>query len=125
MSSYNNITIVGNLGKDPEQRAVGDDNSVTSFTVATSRKFKTRNGDLKEETQWHRVSVWGTRGENCARYLSKGSKVLVSGEMRYRKYTTEDGQERMSADISANEVQFLSPKNEEKTGSSESDELVF
>lgn len=112
MSSFNNITIVGNLGRDPEQRSVGDgERTVTSFPVATSRKYNTRDGQLKEETQWHSVQVWGPQGENCAKYLSKGSLVLVSGEMRYRKYTGKDDVERISAEINADRVQFLNTRN--------------
>lgn len=112
MSSYNSITVVGNLGRDPEQRSIGDgDRSVTSFPVATSRKYKTRDGDQKEDTQWHSVQVWGPQGENCAKYLNKGSLVLVSGEMRYRKYTGKDDVERISAEISADKVQFLNTRN--------------
>jgi len=125
MSSYNSITIVGNLGRDPEQRSIGDgDRSVTSFPVATSRKYKTRDGQDKEDTQWHSVQVWGPQGDNCAKYLNKGSLVLVSGEMRYRKYTGKDEVERISAEISADKVQFLNARNgggNEKTNPSEGD----
>lgn len=123
MSSYNSITVVGNLGRDPEQRSIGDgDRSVTSFPVATSRKYKTRDGDQKEDTQWHSVQVWGPQGENCAKYLTKGSLVLVSGEMRYRKYTGKDDVERISAEISADKVQFLNTRNAGGNGNSSSSE---
>jgi len=112
MSSFNSITIVGNLGRDPEQRSIGDgERTVTSFPVATSRRYKTRDGQDKEDTQWHSVQVWGPQGENCAKYLNKGSLVLVTGEMRYRKYTGKDDVERISAEISADKVQFLSSRN--------------
>jgi len=123
MSSYNSITVVGNLGRDPEQRSIGDgDRSVTSFPVATSRKYKTRDGDQKEDTQWHSVQVWGPQGDNCAKYLTKGSLVLVSGEMRYRKYTGKDDVERISAEISADKVQFLNTRNAGGNGNSSSSE---
>jgi len=125
MGSFNNITIVGNLGRDPEQRSVGEgDRSVTSFSVATSRKYKTRDGADKEDVQWHSVQVWGPQGESCARYLSKGSMVLVTGEMRYRKYE-KDGVERISAEINADRVQFLSTRNNEGSTQGGGSDLDF
>ncbi len=129
MSSFNNIVIVGNLGRDPEQRSIGDgDRSVTSFPVATSRKYKTRDGSDREDTQWHSVQVWGPQGENCARFLGKGSLVLVSGEMRYRKYTGKDDVERISAEINADKVQFLNSRGgggAPNKGDSGDDDLDF
>ena len=123
MSSFNSITIVGNLGRDPEQRSVGEgDRSVTSFPVATSRKYNTRDGQQKEDTQWHSVQGWGPQGENCAKYLGKGSLVLVHGEMRYRKYVGKDDVERISAEINADRVQFLNTRSGNGSGPSNSDD---
>lgn len=125
MGSFNNITVVGNLGRDPEQRSIGEgERTVTSFSVATSRKYKTRDGADKEDVQWHSVQVWGPQGESCARYLSKGSMVLVTGEMRYRKYE-KDGVERISAEINADRVQFLSTRNNEGSSQGGGSDLDF
>lgn len=99
----NNIIIIGNLTGDPAIRTTRDGISVCDFTVAV-------NGHRKEDpAQFFRVSVWRQLGENCHKYLAKGRKVFVSGPLTARTYQANDGTTRVSLDIQASEVEFLSP----------------
>lgn len=102
---YNKITIIGNLGSDVTTKTVGT-NTVAEFNVATSKKVKGES-----VTTWFRVSAWGKLGELAAAYLSKGRKCMVVGELNGRAYT-KDGEAKVSLDIFANEVVFLSAKDE-------------
>lgn len=109
----NKIILVGRLGQDPEVQALGQSgDNVTRFSLATSRKFNTRDGEKKETTQWHKIQCFGIQGENCAKYLRKGSLVFIEGEVRYRKYE-KDGVERYATDIYAQNVQFLDSRKSE------------
>lgn len=115
MSSYNNATVVGNLGRDPEVRYTQGGQAVCNFSVATSESWtdKTTN-EKKEKTEWHRIVVWGKQGENCGQCLKKGSKALVSGRLQTREYE-KDGQKHYSTEIVADRVVFLTPKGEGAT----------
>ena len=102
--SYQRVVIMGNLGADPEYNSeVG----VARLSVATTRKWKTKEGEQQEETTWHRVNVWGRAAENASKYLSKGRGVLVEGYIKDGKYTDKDGVERYTKDIVADNVQYL------------------
>ena len=98
----NKIIITGNLTRDPELRQTESGKSVTNFTVAVRRPFK------PDETDFFPVVVWGKQAESCAKYLSKGRKVGVSGFLYYREYKTSDGSPRRVMEICAREVEFLS-----------------
>jgi single-strand DNA-binding protein len=106
--SLNKVTLIGNLGADPETRFLDSGQSVTSFSIATTKSYKDRDGQPKKDTQWHRISAWGKTGELCAKYLSKGRQVYLEGELRYREYTDKDGNKRTATDIFAQNVVFLS-----------------
>ena len=114
---YQKIIIIGNLGRDPEMRYTPDGSPVTSFSVATSRKY----GE-KDETTWFRVTVWNKQAESCNQYLHKGSKVLVEGRLRPDANGTpavfqrRDGSWGSSYELTAENVRFLSPKGEEAGG---------
>ena len=111
---YQKIIIIGNLGRDPEMRYTPEGSPVTSFSVATSRRF----GD-KEETTWFRVTVWNKQAETCNQYLHKGSKVLVEGRLRPDNngnpnvFQRKDGTWGASYELTADTVRFLTPKGEE------------
>ncbi len=115
---YQQIILVGNLGSDPEQKYTANGDPVTSFSVATSRKF----GD-KDETTWFRVSAWGKQAESCGQYLRKGSRVLVEGRLRPdesgspRVFQRKDGTWGASYEVTAETVRFLTPKNGEPVDS--------
>ena len=107
----NKLTIIGNLTKDPELRTTTTGVNVCSFTVAVNRPRK--NGE-DQGADYFQVSVWRERGENCAKYLKKGSKVCVMGAVSVRTYTANDGTTRASMEIkSADEVEFLSSKSQD------------
>jgi len=114
---YQKIIITGNLGRDPEMRYAPSGSPVTSFSVASGRKYTNAEGDLVEETAWFRVSAWNRLAEVCAEYLTKGAKVLVEGRLKLdpstggpRIWTDNDGAARASFEVTANTVQFLSGK---------------
>ena len=116
---YQKIIIVGNLGRDPETRELSG-NTVTNFSVATSRSWTSASGEKKEETVWFRVAAWGRLGETCAQFLAKGRKVLVEGALQPdlatggpRTFTRQDGTVSASFEIRAITVQFLSGKNDD------------
>ena len=110
---YQQITIVGRLGRDPESRFLSDGTQVTSFSVATDRKWTAQDGQKQERTVWFRVSAWGKLGEVCNQYLTKGRLVMVVGELREPKpYQGRDGEWRASLDVTAREVKFLGGKGD-------------
>jgi single-strand DNA-binding protein len=109
----NKITLIGNLTHDPEMRSTPSGVSVCTFTIAVNRKFPDAKGEKK--TDFFRILAWRQLGESCGRYLAKGRKVAVIGELQARTYDAKDGTVRMSLDVQADEVEFLSPKQQEET----------
>lgn len=112
---YHTIIVVGNVGKDAEMRYTPSGQAVTSFSVATSRKYKTGSGEQVEEKIWFRVSTWGKTAEVCNQYVKKGSKVLVEGRLTPDKatggprvWTKSDGTSGANFEITASNVRFLS-----------------
>jgi len=110
MSGVNKVIIIGNLGRDPEVNG-----PATKLSVATTRKYKTKDGEQREETEWHRVVCFGKTGENAAKYLSKGRQVYVEGRIKTSSYE-KDGEKRHSTEIVADTVQFLGGKGEGNSG---------
>ena len=108
----NKVFIVGNLTKDPEQRTTQNGVSVCSFNVAVNRRLGA-NAE-HPEADFFKVTAWRQLGENCARYLAKGRKVSVVGSVSASAYTGNDGQPKASLEITADDVEFLSPKGEAK-----------
>lgn len=106
----NKITLIGNLTHDPESRATPSGVSVCTFTIAVNRRFASGNGE--KETDYFRINAWRGLADSCGRYLSKGRKVAVIGELQARMYEAKDGTSRMSLDVNAEEVEFLSPKGD-------------
>jgi len=101
------ITIIGHLGRDPEMRYTPEGQQVTTFSVASSRKYKTAAGEQREETEWFNVSAWGKLAEICNQYLGVGKQVYVEGRLKTRTYQTQNGETRFSIDVTCNEIQFL------------------
>ena len=109
----NKCIIVGNLVRDPEMRTVKDNVAVCTFTVAVNR----RNGGAKAgqiEADFFRVTAWRGLAENCNKFLSKGRKVAVTGAVSVSAYTTQNGETRANLELNAEDVEFLSPKGDEK-----------
>ncbi|MDE2932020.1 MAG: single-stranded DNA-binding protein [Chloroflexota bacterium] len=106
---YQQITLIGNLGGDPEMRYTQDGTPVTSFRVATNRRWSGRDGTTQEKSVWFRVSAWQRLAETCNQYLTKGQRVLVVGEMEEPSTWTDlEGNTRASLEVRARNVQFLS-----------------
>lgn len=108
----NKIILIGNLTADPTLRATQSGTSVCQFTIAVNRRFPGLDG--QKQTDFFRINTWRQLAESCNKYLSKGKKVSIVGELQARTYTAKDGTTRMSLDVGADEVEFLSPKDEEK-----------
>ncbi len=120
---YQKITIVGNLGRDPEMRFTPSGQPVTSFNVATNRSYTGSDGQRVKETVWFRVSVWGKQAESSNNYLHKGSKVLIEGRLMAdpatggpRTYNRQDGSTGASFEITASAVQFLDSRSDSDQG---------
>ena len=108
MASVNKVIIVGNLGRDPETRYMPSGDAVTNITVATTDRYKDKqSGEMKEATEWHRISFFGKLAEIAGQYLKKGSQVYVEGSLRTRKYTDKDGVEKFATEIRADTMQML------------------
>ena len=120
---YHTLIIVGNLGKDPEMRYTPSGQAVTSFPVASNRKYTSSNGEQVNETIWFRISAWGKQAEICNQYLKKGSKVLVEGRLTPDKNTggpriwqKQDGTSGASFEVNAQTVRFLSTRADSEAG---------
>ena len=108
MASVNKVIIVGNLGRDPETRSFPNGDQVTNVTIATTDRYKDKtSGEMKEITEWHRVSFFGRLAEIAGQYLRKGSQVYVEGSLRTRKWTDKDGVEKFTTEIRADSMQML------------------
>lgn len=129
--SYQKILLVGNLGRDPEQRFTQSGSAVTNFSIATNERWNDRDGQQQERTTWWRISVWGKAAEACAKYLSKGRQVLVEGRMNVdpetggpRVYTRHDGTSGASFEVTALSVKFLGGRSDNGGGQEQEDELI-
>ena len=107
----NKITLIGNLTHDPEVRSTPNGVTVCTFNIAVNRRFAPQGGE--KVTDFFRINAWRQLGDTCAKYLSKGRKVAVIGELQARTYEAKDGTTRMSLVVSADEVEFLSPRQQD------------
>jgi len=110
--SYNKITIIGNLGRDPEMRYLPSGDPVTDFSVATSERWKDRNGQQQERTTWFRVSAFGQQAQNCKDWLHKGSSVYVEGTLSQSEYTDREGLKRQSLEVRMREMRTLDRRSD-------------
>ncbi|NYZ63695.1 single-stranded DNA-binding protein [Luteimonas deserti] len=108
----NKVILVGNLGNDPDTKYTQGGMAVTRISLATTSVRKDKDGNQQERTEWHRVVFFGKLGEIAGEYLRKGSQVYVEGSLRYDKYTGQDGVEKYSTDIIADEMQMLGGRGE-------------
>jgi len=120
MASFNRITIVGYLGRDPEIRYTPDGQAVCNFSIATTEKRKdSRTGEPQDVTTWFKVTLWGRKAEVASQYLSKGKQVYLEGVLRQEEWTDREGARKTTLVVTATDMQFLSPKGDEgATGSS-------
>jgi len=107
MASVNKVILVGYLGADPEMRQTSSGDPVCTLSVATSEKFKNRNGELQTATEWHKVVLFRRMAEIANQYLRKGSSAYFEGQMKTRKWTDKNGIERYTTEIEAEEMKML------------------
>nr|DAG77063.1 MAG TPA: Single strand binding protein [Caudoviricetes sp.] len=110
MPSVNKVFLVATLGKDTEVRQAQNGTAICNISAATSRKYKDAQGNAQEETEWHRISLFGTMAELAGQYLKKGSMVYIEGRLRTRKYKDKDGIDRYVTEIIGEHLQFLDKK---------------
>lgn len=109
----NKVIIVGTLGADPEVKQLANGNAVANISVATNESWKDKNtGEKIEKTEWHRIVVFGRLAEICGQYLRKGSQVYFEGKLQTRKWQDQNGQDRYSTEIVANEMQMLGGRSD-------------
>jgi single-strand DNA-binding protein len=115
MSSVNKVILLGNVGSDPEIRYTQSGDAVVNLSVATSEQWKDKaTGQTKENTEWHRVGIFGKPAEIAAQYLRKGSKIYIEGRIRYKKYSDKEGNERLSVEILSETFKMLGKPGNEK-----------
>ena len=108
MSGVNKVIVVGNLGSDPDVRYAPGGGAIVSISVATSESWRDKqSGEMKEQTEWHRITLFNRLGEIAGEYLKKGSKVYIEGRLRTEKYQAKDGTDRWSTKIIAKDMQML------------------
>ena len=115
--SVNKVILIGHLGRDPENRYLPSGEQVTSIAIATTDRWRDKaTGDMKEQTEWHRISFFGKLAEIAGQYLKKGSQVYVEGRIRTRKYTDREGIERYATEIIGDTMQMLGSKQDNGNG---------
>lgn len=113
MASVNKVMLLGRLGNQPELRYTQSNRAVTELRLATSRRYKGRDEQWTEQTEWHSVVVWGRDAENCERFLAKGRQVFIEGRLQTRDWVDQQsGQKRYKTEIVAERVQFVGGRND-------------
>jgi single-strand DNA-binding protein len=114
--SVNKVILVGNLGKDPELRYTASGTAVCNFSLATTERYKDRDGNNQEKTEWHNIVVWRQLAEICGKYLTKGKQIYVEGKLQTRKWEDRDGNTRYTTEIVADQMQMLSRAGDDNSG---------
>jgi single-strand DNA-binding protein len=112
MASVNKVIILGNVGRDPESRQMPSGDSICNLSMATTRKWKDKEGEKHEETEWHRVTFFGRQAEIVEEYVQKGDPLYIEGRIKTRKYTDKEGFEKYATEIIATELQLLGSKRD-------------
>jgi single-strand DNA-binding protein len=107
MGSVNKAILVGNLGRDAEMRFTAGGTAVCTVSLATTEKFNDREGNKKEDTQWHRVVIWGKTAESLNEYLTKGKQIYVEGRIQTREWTDKEGKQARTTEIKADKIVLL------------------
>lgn len=125
--SFNKITIIGNLGRDPELRYTPQGIAVCNFSIATNEKRRDKAGELQDITTWFKVTLWRQQAENASKYLTKGSPVYIEGRLKVEEWTDRDGNNRHTLEVQASEMQFLSGggRSDDSSHESSSGEAEF
>jgi single-strand DNA-binding protein len=110
--SFNKITIVGNLGRDPELRYTPQGTAVCSFSVATSEKRKDKTGEMQDQTTWFKITLWNKQAETAAKWLTKGKPIYIEGRLRTEEWTDKDGKTRTSLEVFGTDMQFIGTRGD-------------
>lgn len=116
MASVNKVTIIGNLGKDPELKFMPNGDAVCNFSVATTDTWKDKDGAKQERTEWHNIVMYRKVAEIAGEYLKQGSSVYLEGRLQTRKWQTKEGQDRYTTEIVADSMQMLGKKSDSEQG---------
>lgn len=108
----NKVILIGNVGREPEVSYTGSGSAIANLTVATSERWKDKQGQQQERTEWHRVKAFGRLAEIIGEYTAKGQQIYIEGSIRTDKYTAQDGTEKFSTYVVANEMQMLGSKRD-------------
>lgn len=114
--SVNKVILVGNLGKDPELRYTPSGTAVASFSLATTERYKDREGNRQEKTEWHNIVAWRQLAEICGKFLHKGKQVYIEGKIQTRSYDDRDGNKRYITEIVADQMQMLGSREDNQGG---------
>lgn len=106
----NSVTLIGNLGKDPEVRTYETGRKKATFSLATNESFRNQNGEKVQETQWHNLVVWGHLADLASKYLRKGHEVAIEGKLVHRSYEIANGEKRYITEINVNDLVMLTKR---------------
>jgi len=116
MASLNKVMLIGNLGKDPEMKYTPSGQAVATFSLATTSKWKNKEGNAQENTQWHNIKVWGRQAEIAQQYLKKGRQIYVEGRLETRSYDDKDGNRKWFTEVIAMQFLMLGNKRDDAGG---------
>ena len=108
--SLNKVMLIGNVGKDPEIRHLGNDSMVANFPLATSERFKDKNGEWQDQTEWHNIVCWRVLAERVEKYVKKGAQLYIEGRIRTNSWVDQSGQKKYTTEIVADNMQMLDSK---------------
>ncbi len=114
--SVNKVILVGNLGKDPELRYTPSGTAVATFSLATTERYKDRDGNRQDKTEWHNIVAWRQLAEICGKYLHKGKQIYIEGKIQTRSYDDRDGNKRYITEIVVDQMQMLGSRDDSQGG---------
>ncbi len=116
MAGVNKAILIGNLGRDPELRYTPGGQAVATFSLATTEKWRDKDGVLQDRTEWHNIVVWGRQAETAKEYLAKGRPVYIEGRIQNRSYDDKDGNKRYISEVVVQRMQFLGSRDQAGAG---------
>ena len=114
MSSLNKVILIGRLGKDPEVRTTPQGKTVANFSMATSERFKDKTGQYQENTEWHKIVIWGKLADVVQQFIKKGSQVCIEGKLTTRSWDDKEGQKKYTTEIIASGLTMLGGKSDQQ-----------